>query len=38
MKGDKSAVEALKDLDYLHKKGGVVTPGKITFPKRRKRA
>ena len=32
--GKKSAVVALQNLSYLHEKGGVVTPGKITFPKK----
>ncbi len=34
--GDKRRVTALQNLSYLHEKGGVVTSGKITFPKGRK--
>lgn len=30
-------VRTLKNLDYLHEKGGEITPGKITFPKARKK-
>lgn len=35
--GDKKRVMALQNLSYLHEKGGVVTSGKITFPKNRKK-
>lgn len=35
--GDRAAVMALKNLEYLHEKNGILTRGKITFPSRRKK-